>query len=182
MNVPNLLGFLRLLLAPTAVYLIVGGQLRTALLVFFLAAVTDAIDGPIARRFGCITRFGTFLDPIADKALLSSGYIALGAANFVPWWLVAVVFGRDLFILAMVGLALLFTTRRDFPPSRWGKLSTVIQAGGGVLILASHAYSFFIPIPMVLATVAAATIWSGCVYAATAVAVLRSRSAQLSQG
>ncbi len=182
MNLPNLLGFVRLLLAPTAVYLIVGGRFRAALLVFFVAAVSDAIDGPIARRFGCTTRFGAFLDPIADKALLSSGYIALGAANLLPWWLVGLVFGRDLFILAMVGLALLFTTRRDFPPSGWGKLSTVTQAGGGVLVLASHAYSFYIPIPFVLSVIAAATLWSGCVYAATAVRVVRKRSTELSRG
>lgn len=168
-HVPNLLAVLRLLLAPLAVWAIVAGEYRTALALFGIAAASDAIDGPLARRYHCVSRLGAYLDPIADKALLSAGYVALGVAQMVPWWLVGLVFGRDLMILALVGLALLFTNRRDFPPSGWGKLSTIVQAGAGTLLIAGRAFpALAAPAAPLIWVVAAATLWSGLVYLARA--------------
>jgi cardiolipin synthase len=136
-----------------------------ALWIFAAAAVTDALDGPLARHLHCATRLGTYLDPIADKALLSSTYLALGAAGLAPWWMVGLIFGRDLLIVALVGAGLLFTAYRDFPPNIWGKLSTTVQAVAAVWVIASKAFPDLAPssAPMLWAAVAA-TVWSGLTY------------------
>ncbi len=173
-NIPNLLSLSRLALAPFSVHAVYTGQYRTALAIFFVAAVTDILDGPLARRFGCATRLGAYLDPIADKAMLSATYLAAGLAGVVPWWLVALIFGRDFLILALAGAALLFTRHRDFPPSVWGKLSSAVQALAGVLAVASRAFPtlglwtspFFI-------AAGAATAWSGIHYLWRAQCMLR---------
>ncbi len=165
LNVPNLLSLLRLALVPFAVRAVLTGDYPGALGIFAAAAVTDALDGPLARRFHCITRVGAYLDPIADKALLSSTYVALGAARLAPWWLVGLVFGRDLVILALAGAALLFTQFRDFPPNVWGKLSTTVQALAAVWLIVARAFPpLGLPSDPMLWAVAAATSWSGITY------------------
>ena len=75
---------------------ILDGRHALAFGLFALAAFTDFLDGAAARRLGVSTQAGAYLDPIADKCLLSGAFLALAAARMVPWWLVAVVFGRDL--------------------------------------------------------------------------------------
>ena len=67
-----------------------------------MAALTDVIDGALARSYGLASQVGAYLDPIADKCLLSGIFLALGATGTVPWWFVAVVFGRDIYILLAV--------------------------------------------------------------------------------
>src|SRR5579883_2909018 len=104
-----------------------GRRTPRALALFAAAAVTDALDGALARRFGWTSTAGAYLDPIADKALLSGLYLTLAVTGDIPWWLVGLIFGRDLLILAAAGLALLFTRLRAFPPSLWGKVSTIFQ-------------------------------------------------------
>src|SRR5689334_2751866 len=97
--VPNFFTFLRLLLVPFVIRAILTGHPTLALSLFALAAVTDVIDGALARHFDLISQAGAYLDPIADKMLLSGVYLALAAAGSVPWWLVGVIFGRDLYLL-----------------------------------------------------------------------------------
>jgi cardiolipin synthase len=126
-NLPTLLSFLRLVLTVPAAFAILGGEWGAAMLIAVVAGLTDAADGWIARRWNLITRAGAWLDPIADKTLLVTLYLCLAAAGAIPWWLVWLVFGRDALILLMAGYALAFTSFRDFPPSVWGKVSTVIQ-------------------------------------------------------
>lgn len=181
LNVPNLLSLLRLVLVPFAVRAICAGDYRGALLIFAAAAVTDALDGPLARHFQCTTRVGAYLDPIADKALLSSTYIALGASGAVPWLLVGLVFGRDLLILALVGAALLITEYRDFPPNFWGKLSTAVQAAAAVWVIIVEAFPAegLSSGPMLWA-VAAATVWSGLSYLWRAFEMARARPTKCS--
>ncbi len=165
LNLPNALSLCRLMLAPVAVWAILEGRYREALGVFAVAAVTDALDGPLARRLRCTTRFGAYLDPLADKALLSASYVALGWSGLVPWWLVGLIFGRDLMILALAGAALLFTKHRDFPPSIWGKLSTIVQAGAGVWLIVDRAFPHRgLGWPGAIWVVAVATAWSGVHY------------------
>src|SRR4051812_29233794 len=82
-----------------------------------LAAFTDLLDGAVARRFGGETKFGQYLDPIADKVLLSGVYIGLGIGGAIPIWLLGVIFGRDLWILILSGAALAFTNFRELQPS-----------------------------------------------------------------
>jgi len=105
------------------------------------------------------------LDPIADKLLLSASYVALGACGAVPWWLVILIFGRDLVILVMAGAALILTAHRDFPPSVWGKISTCSQLLAAVTALAKGAFALaHLPLAPFFWVAAAATVWSGAGY------------------
>ena len=105
-----------------------------------LSAFTDLLDGAVARRFGGETKFGQYLDPIADKILLSGVYIGLALGGAIPMWLLAVIFGRDLWILALSGAALAFTKFRELQPSNWGKASTFVQVMCAVGVLAGAGY------------------------------------------
>jgi cardiolipin synthase len=166
-NLPNLFTLLRLALVPFVVRSIVDGRHLRALVLFAIAAVTDILDGALARRFALSTRAGAYLDPIADKCLLSGVYLALAAAGSVPWWLVAVIFGRDLYILAAVAVIIWFTPIRRFPPSVWGKASTFVQIVTAVAWMARNVLGI-----RALDSVSAAmlwpcvgfTIWSGLHY------------------
>lgn len=134
---------------------------RGALILLALAAATDAADGYLARRYAWTSRLGAWLDPIADKLLLTAVFISLGVLRVVPSWLVWLVIGRDALILLMAAMGLLFTRHRDFPPSVWGKISTVVQIGTA---LAGVAWcSMQLPDALVWLT-AAVTIISGVHY------------------
>src|ERR1039458_4126927 len=100
LTLPNLFTLARLLLAPVIVCAILNRRAFAALAIFAVAAATDVIDGYLARQFGAATAAGAFLDPIADKLLLTGVYLALALAGRGPWWLVGVIFGRDLLILS----------------------------------------------------------------------------------
>jgi cardiolipin synthase (CMP-forming) len=170
----NLLTLARLALAPFAVHAVWTGNVRLALALFAVAAVTDALDGPLARRTGSVSRFGAYADPIADKLLLSATYLALGASGRIPVWIVALVFGRDVFILALVALALLLTAYRSFPPSIWGKLSTFCQAGAALFVLIAQEFQALAGVSRLMLWIAAAvTIWSGLDYARRAFKMAR---------
>jgi cardiolipin synthase len=132
LTVPNLFTLSRLVLTPLIVSDILNGRHTRALVVFLAAAWTDAIDGWLARATGTATPGGAYLDPIADKCLLSGIFLAMGAAGIAPWWFVAIVFGRDLYILVAALAMLALSKVRKFPPSRWGKLSTFVQIATAV--------------------------------------------------
>jgi cardiolipin synthase len=166
-HLPNGITVLRLLLVVPVVACLAGGSPRTALAVFGLAALTDALDGYLARRLGAVTRLGARLDPLADKCLLSGAYLALGLAGAAPWWLVGLILGRDLYILLGAGLLYAVTRRRDFPPSVWGKLSTLVQIVAAVTLMGRQAFPTLVPAALAAAVVwpaAAATLWSGAHY------------------
>ena len=135
---PNALTCLRLLLAPFVIQAIWKGHAAAALVLFACAAATDGLDGFIARRFELASARGAYLDPIADKILLSGVYLALAASGSVPWWLVGLIFGRDVYILLGASLFLRFTPMRKFPPSSWGKTSTFLQVVTAVLWMARN--------------------------------------------
>jgi cardiolipin synthase len=140
LTVPNLFTFLRVLMTPYILVELARGEYMIAGWTFGVAAFTDTMDGYIARRFHAESRVGLYLDPIADKLLLSSIYIGLMLGHAIPAWVVAVVFGRDLWILSLSGIALKFTEFRELKPSVWGKASTFIQIMTAVAIMAAHAY------------------------------------------
>lgn len=168
LNVPNLLTLTRLVLSPVVVWSIVSREFGRALVLLVAAGTTDFFDGMLARRAKCSTRMGAYLDPIADKLLLSSSYVALGIVAAAPWWLVGLIFGRDLLILAISGAALLFTPLRDFPPSLWGKLSTGVQVATAFFLLAARAFPAAIMetcAGVLIWLAAVATAWSGFDYA-----------------
>jgi cardiolipin synthase len=143
MNLPNSLTVLRILLAPVIVWQILTGEFRMAAVLFALAAVTDFLDGWTARHQNQATTFGQFADPVADKVLLSGTFLAFGIIGAVPFWLVAVVFGRDLYLLLASLVAMKWTTLREYRPTAAGKLHTAIQILYLVLLLISQATGNF---------------------------------------
>ncbi len=138
-NVPNGITALRLALVPLVIAAIAEGRYAQALGLFAAAAATDVLDGAAARRWGAVTQVGAYLDPVADKCLLSGVFVALAAAGAAPWWLVAAIFGRDLYILLGAAAALRWTRLRKFPPSIWGKISTFVQIVTALSMLARGA-------------------------------------------
>jgi len=168
LNPPNLLSLARILLIPFVVAALAAGKYGQALVLIAVAGCTDALDGILARRFWWVTSAGAILDPVADKLLLTAVYLALGFGHLLPWWLVGIVVGRDIVILAASGLAILFTRHRKFPPSAWGKVSTIVQVAAVLVIICGRAFSS----PAIsrigewsIWLVAAATVWSGLHYA-----------------
>jgi cardiolipin synthase (CMP-forming) len=176
LNLPTCLTLLRLALTPVIVVSIVDGRHMFALAVFAFAAFTDILDGAAARTLKMTTRTGAYLDPIADKCLLSGVFLALAVARIVPRWLVAIVFGRDLLILLGVGIVLFLTPERRFPPSVWGKLSTFVQILTAVAWMAQNALQF--PVLGSLAYImlwpcVGLTVWSGLDYTRRGIRVAR---------
>lgn len=164
---PNLLSASRLLLAGPAIHAILTGRWRAAVLILLGAGLTDVLDGMLARRWKASSRLGAYLDPVADKVLLSGSFLALGVAGALPWWLVGLVFGRDALILAGTGLIFLLRGRRDFPPSVWGKVSTGTQVAtaAAAILLRAWPESGLAPAAAALVWAAAAvTVWSGLDY------------------
>jgi cardiolipin synthase (CMP-forming) len=126
-QLPNLLSILRFFAAPLLVYLIVRHKFGTALLICIPVGISDWADGYLARRWGSLSRLGAYLDPSADKLLLVSSFISLAWIREIPYWLAALVIGRDFVIV--VGVFLLWKLRghREFTPLLIGKFSTAFQ-------------------------------------------------------
>jgi cardiolipin synthase len=132
----NQITILRLAFVPVFAILSVGGHHLGALVVLILAALSDAADGLVARRFDQISSLGIALDPIADKVLISTAYLVLSFNGAMPWWLTILVLSRDVGILMIALMISLAAGYRPFPPTRLGKLSTVAQVAA-VLVVAS---------------------------------------------
>ena len=124
---PNLLTLLRLSFIPFVVTSILDGRYEIALILFVLAGISDALDGVLARSLEQRTKLGEYLDPIADKLLLSTLFLVLAASHAIPWRVTVIVFGRDLIILVVCTLVYATTPLRDFSPSLLGKANTVAQ-------------------------------------------------------
>ena len=131
LNTANNLTFLRILLVPAFVLLVVYGYLGYALVALVVAGLTDALDGLIARRTGQKTSLGAWLDPMADKLLLISTFVVLtvpglGLMNRLPIWLTVIVISRDVVIVLTVAIINLAVGHRTFRPSIFGKAATAI--------------------------------------------------------
>lgn len=140
--IPNLLTFARILMTPFVLWELARGHYLSAGWLFGAAAFTDVLDGGIARRLGVQSKFGQYLDPVADKLMLSAIYIGLAMGHAVPVWVVLVIFARDFWILGLSAFALRFTQFRDLKPSVFGKVSTFCQIMAAVGIMAARAYEF----------------------------------------
>lgn len=125
--IPNALTFLRILLIVPFAAALLAAQYRLALIIFFVAAATDAFDGFLARHFNWKSRLGAIADPLADKALLITAYLMLTLNGVLPLWLFALVLGRDLLIV-VGGMAFHYGVGRfEMEPSLPGKLNTLVQ-------------------------------------------------------
>jgi cardiolipin synthase len=127
MNIPNSLTILRILLIPVYIGLLVYEQFDQALIVLLIAGITDALDGTIARAANQRTRLGAFLDPLADKLLLTSGFITLSAIHLIPTWVTIVVVSRDAMLLLGTAVAQLTELSIDIAPTFLGKGTTFLQ-------------------------------------------------------
>jgi cardiolipin synthase len=172
LTLPNLFTLARLILAPFVVLAILNAHYGRAIVLFFAAGITDVIDGLLARRLGESTPAGAYFDPVADKILLSAIYIALGVVRAMPWWMVALVFARDILILAMAAYGLLFTSVRRFPPSVWGKISTFLQIGAALVVMGARD-GIPAPVDLALWLMVAGTAWSGVHYVWQGIHILR---------
>ena len=123
LTVPNLLSFLRLALVPVFLILLVRREDAWALLVLAVASLTDFLDGAIARKFNQITRLGQLLDPAADRLYIFAALIGLAWRDLVPWWIVLVVVGRDVFLLGL-GVVLANHGFGPLPVHQLGKAAT----------------------------------------------------------
>jgi len=99
MNIPNSLTILRILLIPCYIGLLIYGKFDYALIVLLVAGLTDALDGAIARMKNQYTRLGAVLDPLADKLLLTSGFITLSMIHLIPSWVTILVVSRDVILM-----------------------------------------------------------------------------------
>jgi cardiolipin synthase (CMP-forming) len=136
----NQLTLLRMLLSPVFAVLVIYGRIGWALVVFSIAALTDALDGLLARRAGQRTTLGAWLDPVADKLLVLTMFIVLSLplphlAARIPIWLTVLVLSRDVAIIATVAIVNLAVGRRTFRPSIFGKAATVMFLVTGVVTL-----------------------------------------------
>lgn len=137
---PNALSLLRLAAALPLAWLIVQEQYRYAFWFGLAAGLSDGVDGYLARRFGWQSRLGSWLDPIADKALLSAALVALGLIGALPIWLVVLALTRDLCILAGALVFHLRYAELTAEASLLGKLSTALEVLLLLVVLAERAY------------------------------------------
>lgn len=135
LTVPNQLTFLRLAFLPFFIIAIKYSRYQLALGILVAAGLSDALDGLLARGLDQKSPLGAYLDPIADKLLLSSSYLVLALKGKVGWWLAILVLGRDVLLLAASAVILLIHGYRPFPPSVWGKAATFFEILLIVLVL-----------------------------------------------
>ncbi|HEY5594931.1 MAG TPA: CDP-alcohol phosphatidyltransferase family protein [Nitrospiria bacterium] len=127
MNLPNLLTILRILLIPVFIDLLIYGYHGWALTVFLTAGLTDSLDGLIARLANQRTRLGTYLDPMADKLLLTASFLTLAILQIIPIWSAVIVVSRDLILILGALILHLTQTHQEISPTFLGKSTTAVQ-------------------------------------------------------
>jgi cardiolipin synthase len=166
MGLANWLTVLRILLVPVFVTLLVYRKPGWALLVFTVAALTDLADGYVARSRGLASRLGAFLDPMADKLLLTASFVTLTWLKALPFWIAAVVISRDV-ILVLGAMLIHMVGARIYPRPTWaGKSATFFQVLTVLLGLMARWAHFRGPLHVVIWLAAAFTIVSGLQYIA----------------
>ena len=168
MSIPNLITLARILLVPILIWAITSGEMRIAFLLFLAAGVSDAVDGFLAKRFGMATELGAYLDPLADKTMIVSIYVALGVADALPHWLVILVVSRDVMIVGAVILSWVMDKPVALKPLMVSKLNTVAQIALALVVLAGLGFNLDagVMLDVLTALVAALTLLSIAFYVA----------------
>ena len=168
MSIPNLITLGRILLVPVVVWAITAGQMQIAFALFLAAGISDAVDGFLAKRFGMATELGAYLDPLADKAMMVSIYVALGITDAIPRWLVILVVSRDIMIVSAVILSWLVDKPMPLKPLFVSKLNTVAQIALACVVMAALGFDFNadMAVTILTALVAALTLLSVAFYVA----------------
>jgi len=172
-TIPNLLSLFRMGLIPLFVILVMNGDLRKALLVFVVAGVTDALDGFIARFWHQQSPLGAYLDPMADKLLLTTAYVMLSIPGLnhgtrIPPWITILVIARDVLMVSVALVLYLAAGVKRFPPSVLSKVNTILQVAAVVLVLVAGSFPDLRSIELAAETtlylVAGLTVASGLHY------------------
>ncbi len=142
LSIPNLITLGRIILVPVVVWAITSGEMRAAFFVFLAAAISDAVDGFLAKRFHMASELGAYLDPLADKALIVSIYVGLGIAGALPISLVILVVSRDVMIISGFMLSWLVGKPMPIRPLPVSKVNTVAQIFLATLVLAEQGFGF----------------------------------------
>jgi cardiolipin synthase len=142
LSIPNLITLARILTVPLVIWAITSGEMLVAFGLFLLAGISDAIDGFLAKRFNMASEVGAYLDPLADKALIVSIYVALGITQAIPRWLVILVVSRDIMIVGAVMLSWLLGRPMAVRPHPVSKFNTAAQIVFACLVLAALGFHF----------------------------------------
>ncbi|MBZ5550607.1 MAG: CDP-alcohol phosphatidyltransferase family protein [Acidobacteriia bacterium] len=135
LTAPNQLTLLRMIFLPFIVINLVKDEYKWALGLFVLAGLSDGLDGLLARKLHQQTVLGQYLDPIADKLLMSTMFLVLSIEHMIPWKYTVVVFSRDVSILLVSGVLYMIAGLRDFRPSIFGKANTFAQVAAIFFVL-----------------------------------------------
>jgi cardiolipin synthase (CMP-forming) len=140
LTIPNLLSFVRLALVPFFLVALIARADFVALLILVVSSISDFLDGQIARRFGLITRLGQLLDPAADRLFIFAALIGLAVSQVIPWWLVAIIVGRDV-LLAVLGIILANFGYGPLPVHHLGKMATFSLFFALPILMLGEAFS-----------------------------------------
>ncbi|MEO6922799.1 MAG: CDP-alcohol phosphatidyltransferase family protein [Bryocella sp.] len=140
-STPNLLTMMRMFMLPFIVIEVLDSHWKMAFLLLWIAGISDAIDGRLARLLKQQTRLGEYLDPIADKALLSTMFLVLTHVGVIPRYVTVLVFSRDLGILLISTLLYVTNILRDFKPSWLGKWNTATQIIAVLVVMTAQVVS-----------------------------------------
>ena len=140
MNIPNFISLGRIILVPIVFWLLVTGQTQAAFFAFIIAGISDGVDGYLAKTFGWKTELGAYLDPLADKLLIVSIFLALGVGGKLPLWLVIAVVSRDILIVTAIVLSWLLSNPVRIRPLTVSKANTVSQIILAATVLADEAF------------------------------------------
>lgn len=166
LTLPNLITLARLAAVPATIWLILNHRLDIAFLLFVAAAVSDGLDGWLARYTNARTAIGALLDPVADKALLVSVYVTLAAMGVLPDWLAILVVFRDVVIVGGLLLLWMLGARTAIKPLYVSKLNTAMQLAlaGFALFHAGFGAELHTALILLVWLTAATTLWSGLAY------------------
>lgn len=167
MNIPNFLSLLRIILVPVVVIFLIHGSYGKALFTFTLAGLTDALDGALARLLNCQTVLGAYLDPIADKMLLTASFVTLAILGIIPSWLTVIVISRDFIILLGIAILSILSVPYVIKPAFIGKVTTALQIGTIFLALLFQTITYEVGcnwIKIVFWLTGLFTITSGLIY------------------
>jgi cardiolipin synthase len=177
MNLPNTLTIIRVLLIPAFVILIMDHSFWWALIIFAIAGITDGLDGLLARLTHQKTELGAYLDPIADKLLIISAYLALAIVGVLPGWLSVIVITRDVIILLGLLVIMLISHPPAIHPSFISKMTTTFQISTVLLALLTEYGSFFKQLtPIAIYGTTFLTVLSGIHYLYVGTRILNQRN------
>jgi CDP-diacylglycerol--glycerol-3-phosphate 3-phosphatidyltransferase len=169
MNLPNKLTIIRVLFIPFFMFFIMNDSIRyapiIALAIYIVASLTDTLDGYIARKYKLITDFGKFMDPLADKLLVTASLICFVELGFISSWIAMVIIARELIITGFRTLAASKGT--TLAANNWGKLKTIFQMITIILVLFLNAglpYDLWIVTTILWAITVILTLLSGTIY------------------